>query len=124
MICDIDHFKNINDQYGHQVGDEVLVEIATSLCKCLRASDVYARWDSGEFIILLPQTEQRDASLVAEKLRQCIESTETGHDFKIAASFGVSHFNEDGDILPLVKRADDALYQAKHEGRNRVHIYE
>ena len=124
LMCDIDHFKQVNDTYGHQTGDEVLIALADVLKARLRKLDVYARWGGEEFIVLLPQTNISAAQLVAEKLRQGIAEINIEDKLQVTASFGVSGFNEDEDIPPLVKRADDALYQAKHDGRNQIAVLE
>lgn len=122
IMCDVDHFKSVNDTYGHQAGDEVLIGIADVFKACLRNTDVYARWGGEEFIVLLAQTALEDAKLVAEKLRQQIANIHIKDNVQVTASFGVSCFDEDEDVSPLVKRADDALYEAKNNGRNRVSV--
>ena len=123
-MCDIDHFKKVNDQYGHEVGDQVLVRFVNSIKSCLRKIDVYARWGGEEFIVLLPQTRLDEAKVVAENLRQCIAAIKTELDFQLTCSFGVTQLHADEDVLPLIKRADDALYQAKHASRNCVFVIE
>lgn len=125
VLIDIDDFKIINDTYGHQVGDNVLKEIALILKKLIRKSDVLARYGGEEFIIALPNTSRLDAKNLATKLCENIEN-EKFHEFpelKITISVGIS---EDRDISldELVKKADDALYKAKEIGKNRVELFE
>lgn len=121
VLLDIDHFKMINDKYGHNEGDEVLKAIAEILRKHLRRSDVYARWGGEEFIILMTHTSLDTAGQVAEKLRGLLCDVRYGNiNENISASFGVSSLHTEEQITPLIKRADDALYDAKRNGRNRV----
>lgn len=120
VLCDLDNFKQVNDEYGHEVGDEVLIKVANSFSACLRNIDVYARWGGEEFILLLPQTELNEAKEVAEKIRQYIAEIKTDRSFQVTASCGISQLHEAEELLPLVKRADEALYRAKHTGRNCV----
>jgi len=121
IMCDIDYFKSINDQYGHTQGDVVLQAFSKSLKDNLRTIDFYARWGGEEFIILLPHIPPKEAKMVAEKLCFAISRLTFEQDIKVTASFGVSCLQEnDPDEQALIKRADDALYQAKDGGRNRV----
>ncbi len=122
IMFDIDLFKNINDQHGHLLGDEVLCEI-TALCKMLiRKNDVFARWGGEEFVISCSNTNVDDATLLAEKIRKKFVSYTTNSGMKVTASFGVTEFHQDDSIDALISRLDLALYQAKHEGRNRVQM--
>ncbi|MFP3854335.1 MAG: GGDEF domain-containing protein [Anaerolineales bacterium] len=123
-ILDIDHFKRINDSYGHQLGDRVLRQIS-QLCQSeLRRPDRLGRYGGEEFILLLPETGAQEAVVVAERLRQSIEN----HNFLtpsgkvgITASFGVATLSsKTPDIDALLRYADEALYIAKSEGRNKV----
>ena len=121
VMCDIDYFKNINDQHGHDIGDAVLVSFADCLKKNLRQTDIYARWGGEEFIILLPHTAINEASIVANKLCKLIpECSEKQNTVMVTASFGVAQLSTDEDASALITRADKALYQAKDEGRSRV----
>lgn len=124
IIIDIDHFKMVNDTYGHNTGDEVLKELAHILSKSIRKNDLVARWGGEEFILLIPNTSLIEAESIAEKLRLQIEKYSFPIVKNITASFGVSlcespeqTFNE------LFECADKALYQAKNLGRNRVSTY-
>ena len=120
VLLDIDHFKTVNDDYGHSEGDKVLESIAEILRNHLRKSDYYARWGGEEFIILMTHTDVQTAAQVAEKLGKLLGSIKYGNNITISASFGVSCIQADEDINPLIKRTDDALYDAKHDGRNCV----
>ncbi len=124
LLVDIDYFKKINDQYGHQIGDDALIHVANILKENIRDSDLLARFGGEEFVIILPHTLQMDAMLVAEKLRLAVtaHSIPAMGDQKITISVGVATIpdvkvdNSDG----LVGEADRALYMAKEQGRNRV----
>ncbi len=120
VMADIDYFKKINDTYGHQKGDEVLVSVAKSLGQTLRDGDTIARWGGEEFIFLLPHVDAKRALFVAEKLRVSIEQAEIFGD--VTLSFGVSLFGENDSQEALLNRADTALYKAKENGRNRVEL--
>ena len=122
LILDIDYFKIVNDTYGHLVGDKVLVEFTNLMKNSKRDTDYLGRWGGEEFIIIVPQTNEKNLLEFAQKLRQKIES----YNFEIVgsktASFGLSLFKEGDEKTSLIKRADDALYKAKKSGRNRVFI--
>jgi diguanylate cyclase len=127
IMIDIDYFKKFNDKFGHLLGDEVLKTVARSLTEILKGRDVVARFGGEEFVVILPETPIEGAMKVAEMIRNNIASKElkrkdTGETFgSITVSMGVSKFRHESDSLPtLVKRADDALYQSKHKGRNCV----
>lgn len=125
ILLDIDHFKEINDNYGHQIGDEVLKAIPQILHTCIREHDVLARWGGEEFMILLPETTIDNAFKVAEKIRSKIEKqTFTKRYLHITSSFGVSSLKEDDTTENLIHRADNALYKSKHSGRNLVSMVE
>jgi diguanylate cyclase (GGDEF)-like protein/PAS domain S-box-containing protein len=120
IMIDLDEFKATNDRYGHLVGDQVLVGIAEILRKNLRVTDIVGRWGGEEFLVLAPHTEAEQGRVLAEKLRRAIEQHRFEAVGQKSASFGVTLFREDDDATSLVKRADEALYQAKEKGRNRV----
>ncbi|MGS2743529.1 sensor domain-containing diguanylate cyclase [Halomonas sp. LS-001] len=119
VMLDIDHFKAINDTYGHNVGDEVLVEFARLLSKNLRELDICARWGGEEFMVLVPETTQNQAFQLADKLRQLIAGTSFSSVGHITASFGVVEIGNE-TAIEIVKNVDRALYEAKRLGRNRV----
>jgi len=121
ILFDIDHFKRINDTFGHATGDEVLKKIADITRKAIRACDFFARWGGEEFFVLLPHTHYDGALLAAEKLRMAQESTLFPGPERVTSSYGVAQFNgQEETLASLVKRADDALYNAKGKGRNKV----
>jgi len=121
-IVDIDHFKKFNDTYGHLVGDEVLIMIATYLNEHVRNTDVFARWGGEEFVILFPETTSENAKVVCEKLREGIMALEHKTAGHVTASFGITQYKDKDELSSLFKRCDDALYKAKESGRNRVVI--
>ncbi|MEA2496992.1 MAG: hypothetical protein QOJ29_4903 [Thermoleophilaceae bacterium] len=126
IALDLDHFKQINDTYGHGVGDEVLQAVGVTLRTTIRASDFAGRFGGEEFLILLPDTSTEGAALLAEKLRAAIGRIEIpGIDRLISASLGVAVLLEHAaSVDALLKAADHALYAAKHAGRNRVVVAE
>jgi diguanylate cyclase (GGDEF)-like protein len=121
ILFDIDNFKAINDSYGHDAGDEVLKKIADIISVNLRQTDSLVRWGGEEFIVLLPETDLQTACNVAQKLLESL--TVLTFDFmqeKITASFGVATLNETDTECTLINRADEALYEAKRNGKNQV----
>ncbi len=122
IFFDIDHFKKVNDTYGHDVGDEVLKNITSIVGAKLRGSDIFARWGGEEFIILLPRTPLQSAKELAERLRIALEETKMEKVGVVTCSFGISEVKEFDDKKECIKRADEALYRAKNNGRNRVEI--
>lgn len=122
VMADIDHFKSINDSYGHQVGDQVLRDVADALRSSIRLSDLPGRWGGEEFMIIAPQTIQTSARTLAEKLRKVIELRSFPHGEPVTVSFGVAEMKARDTLESLIRRADEALYAAKHHGRNRVEV--
>lgn len=130
IMMDLDNFKNYNDNNGHQAGDEALVLLAQCLRSTLRAVDIAARYGGEEFSILLPQTTLREGSAIAERIRQLIAATPFPHgaqqpNGQVSVSLGVADYAP-GRTTPaaIIKAADQALYQAKNAGRNRVQVFE
>jgi len=125
-MLDIDHFKRVNDRYGHLTGDEVLERTATLIRRNIRDTDVAGRYGGEEFIILLPQADLSSAMVVAERIRSIIEDAEmkdsTGDVFAVTVSQGLTGWERDEDAASLISRADAALYEAKEKGRNQVQI--
>jgi two-component system cell cycle response regulator len=126
LITDIDRFKQVNDTYGHDGGDEVLKEFASRIRTTVRGADLACRYGGEEFVVVMPDTSPEVAAAVAERLRAAVESVpfelkSTGQTLSITASFGISS-RIPSVITPdqLVKQADQALYEAKNTGRNRV----
>ena len=130
IMADIDFFKAYNDTYGHLQGDDCLTLVAKALISCLkRPNDLVARYGGEEFIALLPNTDKQGAFRVAERMRRCIETLAMKHDQSrvadcVTISLGVAEIIPQpfDSIADFIKIADDALYVAKHEGRNRVHM--
>jgi diguanylate cyclase (GGDEF)-like protein/PAS domain S-box-containing protein len=124
LMLDIDHFKNVNDQYGHPVGDQVLQFLASELHSTIRGTDIVGRYGGEEFVIFLSGSNGKAAMDLAERLRRMIEEAPffVGEkEIGITISLGVAEYNENSPNLEtLVARADQALYVAKHKGRNRV----
>jgi len=122
IMCDIDHFKLVNDSHGHDVGDLVLVAFAEIAQSEMRTSDTVARWGGEEFIVLLPHTNQHMGFELGERLRKILAETPIHSTIRISVSLGVSEYQEHDNGNTLIKRADDALYRAKNQGRNRTEI--
>jgi len=120
IMFDIDHFKNINDTYGHNVGDNVLIKLTDIVKRRIRKIDIFARWGGEEFLIMLPESRLENARLLAENLRKLIEETDILSDRTVTCSFGVTEYYEGDTVDSIVKRADDCLYKAKSLGRNTV----
>ncbi|BCL77278.1 hypothetical protein JHS3_30140 [Jeongeupia sp. HS-3] len=125
LILDLDHFKLINDSYGHHAGDLALCAACDACTAALRASDSFARWGGEEFVVLLPATSKEESRRVAEKLRQAIASIRIGLDngemVRLTVSIGMASLRDYDDTLDLlIRRADDALYRAKRGGRDCV----
>jgi diguanylate cyclase len=123
MMIDIDHFKNVNDTYGHQCGDQVLIAIASELSGIVRASDCFARFGGEEFCCLLPETKLESALILAERFRQRIENlcpVYQNDSIPVTISIGITELRSGDTVETILDRADEALYTAKHNGRNRV----
>lgn len=121
MMADIDHFKKINDRYGHGVGDEVLVQFGELLCLLVRPTDIVARIGGEEFAVLMPHTEISKAAATAERLRTALADRHLGPLTEpVTVSIGVAELEEGEDCESLLRRADQALYDAKRSGRNKV----
>ncbi|MEG3640191.1 GGDEF domain-containing response regulator [Magnetococcus sp. PR-3] len=120
ILFDIDHFKRVNDRFGHQIGDDVLRILSHAVAENLRASDTLARWGGEEFMVICPEIHLEDAYQLADKLRQLIEQTPFPEVGQITSSFGVTEFELEDQARSITERADRALYRAKEGGRNRV----
>lgn len=120
LFLDIDHFKRINDTYGHDIGDDVLKKLAELLKKGVRRSDIIARWGGEEFVLMLDDTNAESAQKVAEKLRKNVENYHDDHLPRFTISIGVIQGNERESLDSMIKKADIALYKAKESGRNKV----
>ncbi|WP_297992070.1 diguanylate cyclase [Anoxybacillus sp.] len=124
ILFDIDHFKKVNDTYGHDVGDIVLTRMCEAISNRLRDCDIFARWGGEEFIILAPATSRVGAYRLAESLRRLVETVHFPKVGHITCSFGVCEYEQGMTKEQMVKRADEALYEAKRGGRNRVIVSE
>ncbi|RSK70753.1 sensor domain-containing diguanylate cyclase [Enterobacter huaxiensis] len=120
LLVDTDHFKNINDVFGHQKGDEVLISLSRMLEDCSRKDDYVFRWGGEEFLILLPRTTLEHALQIAETLRAAVAQITIPGLPRFTVSIGVARHNQGESIDDLFKRVDDALYRAKNDGRNKV----
>ena len=124
ILLDVDHFKDVNDTYGHQKGDEILIAIASLLKKACRANDIAARYGGEEFLMILPQSNAQGAFKIAERVREeMMKISFTGNEsnFAVTVSCGVAEFNKDYEsINKLIAAVDQALYEAKNGGRNRT----
>jgi diguanylate cyclase (GGDEF)-like protein len=120
IMIDIDYFKRINDSFGHAIGDKVLQEIASLIRENVRSHEVVARWGGEEFMILAPNITLDETVHFADRIRSTIERNAFTGGGKITCSFGVTAFIKGDTVEGLIKRADDALYKAKNNGRNRV----
>ena len=124
LMLDIDHFKKVNDLYGHLIGDDVLEEVAKLVRQNIRDVDTAGRYGGEEFIIVLPKAGVSSALAVAERIRKVIEAAEMkdseGNEFSVTVSQGLSVYKRGEDEHSLLSRADDTLYRAKENGRNRV----
>lgn len=126
MVVDIDHFKPVNDTYGHLVGDLALKVVARCIAENLRPHDLLARYGGEEFAVLLPDASLEEARTIAERLRAMIADTEIcceGISFKVTISIGIAPTQHEGELENLIREADHALYRAKELGRNRVEVY-
>ena len=122
ILMDIDHFKGVNDTYGHDVGDKVLLKVADAISRTIRGSDAGCRWGGDEFFIILAGAPLDVAGRVGERIRRCVEAAEMPFDRTVTVSVGVATFDVERDNeLQLFKNADEALYQAKKAGRNAVY---
>jgi len=128
VLCDVDHFKRINDEQGHDIGDRTIRAVGESLRGVMRATDTLGRWGGEEFLAILPETNEEEAATLAERMRATVESTPMPGPpgSHVTVSLGVAAASRDGttaDGVPfdeVLKAADDALYRAKAAGRNRV----
>jgi len=124
ILIDIDHYKDVNDHFGHMAGDKVLQKLAQIIQKELRSSDVFARYGGEEFLILLPDTDGDAAVAVAERIRDTVENFRVKYneeEISLTISLGVTRLTPERNTLQeLISTVDQALYGAKQKGRNRV----
>jgi diguanylate cyclase (GGDEF)-like protein len=123
LLLDLDHFKALNDTYGHLAGDQVLIGFARDLESCLRHSDIVCRWGGEEFIVLLKDTDGETGLMIAEKIRQHVEQQRYAYNdraLQLTVSIGLTTLQTDDTLHTLLSRADHAMYRAKQAGRNRT----
>ena len=121
LLLDIDEFKNINDQYGHPIGDEVLKAVAATIRKMVRKTDIVARWGGDEFVILLPETDLKTARSIGEAIRVAVAMGDYPVTAEITLSIGISSTRADYNPNSLFESVDEAMYQAKRAGKNRIY---
>jgi two-component system, cell cycle response regulator len=125
LFADIDHFKNVNDSYGHDTGDQALKLVASTLRGCTRISDTGGRWGGEEFLYLAPVTDGTQAIALAERTRHLVHASWLPHDdhaISVTVSIGVALANPNETTTQLVDRADSAMLNAKQKGRNRSQL--
>ena len=127
-MMDADHFKNVNDTYGHKVGDKVLIELAAICERSLRPEDMIARYGGEEFVVFLNKVTPEIAKMVADRLREAVSGgvvySDDGQPVRFTVSVGVAPSGIADDVNLMIKMADDAMYLAKENGRNRVELYD
>jgi len=127
MMLDLDHFKKLNDTYGHAAGDKALQRFTTLCCNALRNVDIFGRWGGEEFVALLPETPADGAATIAERLRKMVADTVVnfnGHKITFTVSIGIAQYRDgETSIDAPLSRADAAVYDAKKAGRNRISVY-
>lgn len=127
ILLDIDHFKQVNDNYGHNFGDEVLKIFSNLLMNSKRLEDFVARWGGEEFLLILPHTNGKGAYAVAQRIKEKVSEYEYFYNdekLHITATFGIAEFNKDDTSEKIIKKADYALYYGKENGRNQIFIYD
>ena len=123
LICDVDYFKNINDKYGHETGDNILIQITRVFLDIVREKDLVSRWGGEEFLFVLPETDEQSAKLLAERIRSTVEQqkfTYKNVNISITVSIGVTQVNLQNEADVSINIADHFLYQAKESGRNQI----
>lgn len=123
ILCDVDHFKKINDQYGHNAGDAVLIDLAKIFTKNIRKQECIARWGGEEFLFILPKTPAINANIFAGKIQAILQDhlvNFEGKKIKVTVSLGIEQFNDNQSIDEVINNADKYLYQAKDAGRNQI----
>lgn len=123
VLFDLDEFKVINDSYGHLEGDAVLRELSRFVERAIRKADHLGRWGGEEFLIVLPETELESAKLLAERIRRLLRENRIGKVDHVTASFGVTTFRGDQSLEDMLRAADNAMYQAKQNGRDQVVVF-
>jgi len=125
ILFDLDHFKRVNDRFGHEAGDLVLKKVARAVQEVMRPMDMFGRYGGEEFLVLLPDTRTENAMEIAERMRKRVEETYSlyrGREIHVTISIGVAQWNGRDSLKELIRQADSALYQAKNAGRNRIEL--
>ncbi len=122
LIADLDHFKQINDRFGHDVGDAALCEVAKQMQSLVRQGDLIARWGGEEFVMLLPDTDLKGAEQLAARLAEAVQQVRVAEQQELTISIGLSSYRLDDSMDSMISRADSALFQAKDLGRNRIEL--
>ena len=122
ILFDVDHFKRVNDRFGHLSGDRVLADMAQLICAETRVNDIFARWGGEEFVLLVQDVDAGGALQIAEKLRALVAAHAFPHGHSVTSSFGVTAYAEGDDSVSIMQRVDQALYRAKEQGRNRTEL--
>ena len=125
IALDLDHFKSVNDRYGHDAGDLVLQRFSDTVRACIRVDDLFARLGGEEFVVVLPDAPLAEATRIAERIRQQVMALEFGDDAPgagVTCSLGIGHADLSPDVPALMRIADEALYEAKRQGRNRIEV--
>lgn len=122
VMFDIDHFKKVNDTYGHAIGDEVLIKVSDIVKKTIREVDTFARWGGEEFVVLLTDSDDENALIIAERIRHNIAEYKFHSVGTVTCSFGVTTVCQGESLNKVSIRVDEALYEAKSSGRNRVKL--
>ena len=126
LMCDVDHFKKINDNFGHDFGDQVIKEVANTIKNCLREYDIISRWGGEEFLLVLPETNEEIAFSLSEVIRKAVENIQIPNEsnpHKISLTIGLSLYDSSLSISNNIKNADEALYEGKNSGRNIVIVH-
>lgn len=121
-FMDLDHFKSLNDEYGHSVGDQVLKEMTAQIKQTIKRNDLITRWGGEEFLLLFPGTTSAEAVEVIERIRKALKSLSLPQQITITCSFGVTEVGKNEELATAIERADAAMYRAKKNGRNRVEV--
>ena len=123
IVMDVDHFKVINDRYGHNEGDKILQQIAKATLGCLREVDLIGRWGGEEFLILCPNSDSQAAKVLAERIKEALHAVRTGMGEKVTCSFGVAELCTGDDFSVWFDNADKSMYRAKNAGRNQISVF-
>jgi diguanylate cyclase (GGDEF)-like protein len=122
LLIDLDHFKAVNDEYGHTIGDQVLREVSLRLNDTVRLNDVVARWGGEEFLVLAAGANLEQAAQLGRRLAEVIRNEPFTNSISLTISIGGAAYNKDGNLPGLISRADAALYEAKRAGRDRLEL--